>query len=82
MARRRTERIVYHVAPDSSAERWIVSQEQGDFRREFDKKFDAVEFAKQKARQEKLCQVKVLTRGGNMEYESTYGKDPRNILDD
>ena len=79
MARRRNEKIVYHVTPDSSAERWVVSREKGDFRRKFEKKIDAVEFAKQRAKQEKLSQVKVHTRGGNMEYESTYGKDPRNI---
>ena len=72
----RGQRMVYHVVPDASAERWVVSQENAEFRREFDKKEEAVEFAKNRARQASLGQVKVHTRDGNMEYESTYGEDP------
>lgn len=69
-------REVYHVVPDASAERWVVSQENNDFRREFDRKEDAVDFAKNKARSAALGQVKVHKLDGNMEYESTYGNDP------
>ncbi|MGV3530309.1 MAG: DUF2188 domain-containing protein [Flavisolibacter sp.] len=77
MAERDAERQVYHVVPNSSAERWVVSQENDEFRREFDTKEEAVEFAKDRASRASLGQVKVHTHDGNMEYESTYGNDPR-----
>jgi hypothetical protein len=76
MAQARNGRKVYHVVPDASAERWVVSEENAEFRREFDSKLDAEEFAKERAREAELGQVKVHTRDGNMEYESTYGEDP------
>ena len=72
-----TERVVYHVVPNASAERWVVSQENAELRREFDTKEEAVDFAKERARKEALGQVKVHKKDGNMEYESTYGEDPR-----
>ena len=71
------DRTVYHVVPNSSAERWVVSQENAEFRREFDTKEEAVEFAKERARGQEPSQVKVHKKDGNMEYESTYGDDPR-----
>jgi hypothetical protein len=77
MAQTTKDRVVYHVVPNSSAERWVVSQENAAFRREFDTKEEAVEFAKERARAEELGQVKVHKKDGNMEYESTYGEDPR-----
>jgi hypothetical protein len=58
------ERLVYHVVPNSSGEKWVVSQEKA-------------EFAKEHARKAPLGQVKVHKQDGNMEYESTYGEDPR-----
>jgi hypothetical protein len=77
MAQATKDRIVYHVVPNSSAERWVVSQENAEFRREFDTKEEAVEFAKERAKQAELGQIKVHKKDGNMEYESTYGEDPR-----
>jgi hypothetical protein len=77
MAQTTKDRVVYHVVPNSSAERWVVSQENAEFRREFDTKEEAVEFAKERARSAELGQVKVHKKDGNMEYESTYGEDPR-----
>lgn len=77
MAQTTKDRVVYHVVPNSSGERWVVSQEKAEFRREFDTKDEAVEFAKDRARKEELGQVKVHKKDGNMEYESTYGEDPR-----
>jgi hypothetical protein len=77
MATTTKQRLVYHVVPNSSGERWVVSQEKAEFRREFDTKEEAVEFAKERARQAELGQVKVHKKDGNMEYESTYGDDPR-----
>jgi hypothetical protein len=72
-------RFVYHVTPDASAERWIVSLENADFRREFNTKEEAETFAKQRAQREELAQVKVHKRDGNMDHEATYGEYPRNI---
>ena len=79
VARRDTGRVVYHVSPEASANRWVVSQENGLFRREFDTKEEAEDFAKQRAQLEKLSQVKVHKKDGTMDYESTYGDDPRHI---
>lgn len=71
------DRTVYHVVPDASATRWVVSRENDSFREEFDTKEEAVQAAKSRARGEEPSQVKVHTKDGNMEYESTYGEDPR-----
>jgi hypothetical protein len=76
MAQNKSEREVYHVVPNSSAERWVVSQERAEFRKEFDTKEEAVEFARQRAKAATLGQIKVHKSDGNMEYESTYGDDP------
>jgi hypothetical protein len=46
-------------------------------RQEFRTKEEAVNAAKERARGEEPSQVKVHTSDGNMEYESTYGDDPR-----
>ncbi|MES1211023.1 MAG: DUF2188 domain-containing protein [Acidobacteriota bacterium] len=72
----KTERTVYHVVPNSSAEKWLVTQENASFRREFDTKEEAVEEARRLAQAAELGQVKVHKKDGNMEYESTYGEDP------
>lgn len=74
-------RTVYHVVPDSSAEQWLVTQEDSDFREEYQTKAGAVEAAKTRARGAEPSQVKVHTSDGNMEYESTYGEDPRRSPD-
>ncbi len=76
MTKQNTERIVFHVSPDASAKRWVVSTENTEFRKEFDNKQEAEDFAKKRAQQFELSQVKVHKKDGNMEYESTYGKDP------
>lgn len=70
------ERKVYHVVPNSSAEKWLVSQENATFRREFDTKEEAIEEARRLAQAAELGQIKVHKKDGNMEYESTYGEDP------
>jgi hypothetical protein len=77
MAQATKERVVYHVVPNASAEKWVVSQENAELRREFDTKEEALEFAKERASSAELGQVKVHKKDGNMEYESTYGEDPR-----
>lgn len=72
-----SNRIVYHVVPNADQSRWVVSQEKAEFRREFGTKEEAERFAKERARAEEPSQVKVHKLDGNMEYESTYGDDPR-----
>ena len=71
-----SNRTVYHVVPDASGERWLVTQENGSFREEHQKKEDAVDAARERARAQAPSQVKVHKSDGNMEYESTYGSDP------
>lgn len=69
-------RVVYHVVPNASAEKWVVSQENADYRSEHDTKEEAVQEARRLAQQAELGQIKVHKKDGNMEYESTYGADP------
>jgi hypothetical protein len=79
MASRNSERAVYHVTPDASVERWIVSLENSNYRQEFETKTAAEKFAKEAAQNNGRAQLKVHRKDGNMDYESTYGDDPRNI---
>ena len=72
-----SNRTVYHVVPNSSGEEWLITQENGDYRQQFRTKEAAVAAAKERARGQEPSQVKVHTADGNMEYESTYGDDPR-----
>ena len=69
------QRTVYHVTPDSAVERWVVSQENGDVWREFDRKEEALQFARKKAQFDRISQVTIHGRDGSTEYESTYGED-------
>lgn len=68
-----TPRTVYHVVPDTRGERWLVTQDDTGFQQEFDRKSDAVVFAKVRARGRTPSQVKVHNQAGRMDYESTYG---------
>lgn len=73
-----SDRTVYHVVPDASGDEWVVSLENNDsFRQEYRTKQQAEDAAKDLAREQQPSQVKVHTSDGNMEYESTYGEDPR-----
>lgn len=74
-----SNRTVYHVTPNSDLSKWLVVREKDDsFREEHDTKDEAERAAKERARKEQPSQVKVHKKDGNMEYESTYGDDPRN----
>ncbi len=73
-----SDRTVYHVVPNADRSRWVISRENDDrFREEYETKEAAVDAAKGRARGEEPSQVKVHLSDGNMEYESTYGDDPR-----
>lgn len=72
------DRTVYHVVPDASGRQWLVTQENADeFRETYRTKREAVVAAKERALGQEPSQVKVHTSDGNMDYESTYGDDPR-----
>lgn len=72
-----SDRTVYHVVPDATGDKWVISEERNDtFRQEFGTKEEAVRAAKERARGQEPSQVKVHRSDGNMEYESTYGEDP------
>ncbi|MBW3671354.1 MAG: DUF2188 domain-containing protein [Acidobacteria bacterium] len=73
-----SDRSVYHVVPNFDKSKWLVTREHDDnFRQEYETKAEAVDAAKSRARGEEPSQVKVHLENGNMEYESTYGDDPR-----
>jgi hypothetical protein len=72
-----SDRTVYHVVPDATGDKWVISEERNDtFRQEFGTKEEAARAAKERARGQEPSQVKVHRSDGNMEYESTYGEDP------
>ena len=76
-----SDRTVYHVVPDASGDQWVVSREDNDsFREEYRTKKEAVRAAKERARGEEPSQVKVHKRDGNLDYESTYGRDPSRFV--
>jgi hypothetical protein len=77
VASKKNGRVVYHVVPDASGDKWLVSQENASYRTEHETKEEAVKEAKRLAQEADLGQVKVHKKDGNMEYESTYGEDPR-----
>ena len=72
-----SNRTVYHVVPDATAQEWVVSRENDDsFREQYRTKDEALNAARDRARRDEPSQVKVHRSDGNMEYESTYGSDP------
>jgi hypothetical protein len=73
-----SDRTVYHVVPNADQSKWLVTREKDkEFREEYETKSSAEEAAKERARGEEPSQVKVHLQNGNMDYESTYGDDPR-----
>ena len=72
-----SNRTVYHVVPNASADAWVVSEENNEtFREEYRTKEEAVQAAKERARGQEPAQVKVHKSDGNMDDESTYRGDP------
>lgn len=71
-------RTVFHVTPNVNG--WEVRQEGSDVT-EFlvDNKDNAVEHARELAKQREPSQVIIHTRDGQFETEYTYGDDPRDI---
>ena len=70
-----SNRTVYHVAPNSRGDNWLITQEGNDSsRQEFRTKAEAALAAKLRARMQEPSQVKFHGSDGNTEYESTYGE--------
>lgn len=65
------------VSPDGDGGWDVKSQGAERAARSFDDKIDAVDFAKQVAKNAPLGQVLIQGRDGRIQTEYTYGKDPR-----
>jgi hypothetical protein len=65
---------VYHVTPAEAANRWLVYQENSNFKREYDRIEDAVSIARLKAHLDGFSKVKVHNVDGRID-ESTYWED-------
>ena len=70
-----SNRTVYHVVPNTSGDKWLLSQENSDSKcDDFRTKQEAVEAAKARVRKQEPSQVKVHKSDGSIEYESAYGQ--------
>jgi hypothetical protein len=73
------ERAVFHVTSNDDG-KWKVEREgAGGAGNVFEDKEEAVRQAKSLAQGAQLGQVIVHGRDGRIQYENTYGADPRNI---
>ena len=71
------KRTVFHVVPDATGTRWLVTQEGNDSRPDsFESKELAVEAAKKLAQAHGPSLLQVHSRDGAIEYESSYEEDP------
>jgi len=71
-------RAVFHVTPHDDG-KWKVEREGGGHEGStYENKDDAVRHAKEAAQLGPLGQVIVHGRDGRIEFENTYGADPRN----
>lgn len=69
------DRVVYRVLPDHGD--WKVKVQGTEDEESFERKTEAVQYAKEAAREEPPSQVVVHRQDGRIQYESTYGDDPR-----
>ena len=68
-------RKVYWVSPDG--ENWKVKAEGAERSTKiFDRKQDAIDFARQLAKNQQPSQIKIQNQKGIIQEERTYGKDP------
>ena len=71
-------RTVFHVTPNANG--WEVRQQGSDATEVLvDNKDNAVEHARELAKEREPSQVIIHTRDGKFEKEYTYGDDPRDI---
>jgi hypothetical protein len=74
-----TQRTVYLVLPESDRDRWLVTREHNGwlFRRTYRTKAEAVSEGRSRAERHEPSQLKVLRSDGNLEFQTTYGGEPR-----
>ena len=73
------ERAVYHVTPKDDG-KWKVEREgAGHYGVTYEDKDEAVRQAKELAHRGERGQVIIHGRDGRLQFENTYGEDPRNI---
>ncbi|HVL81305.1 MAG TPA: DUF2188 domain-containing protein [Actinomycetota bacterium] len=72
-----SERVTYHVTPFGNG--WKVAAQGAEYEVVRDNKDDAVNEAKELAKQQGLGQVIVHNQDGKIADEFTYGEDPRDI---
>jgi len=73
------QRAVFHVTPNEDG-KWKVEQEgAGHHGVLYEDKAGAVRDAKELAQRGNLGQVIIHGRDGRIQYENTYGNDPRNV---
>lgn len=71
-----TKRNVYHVTP-SKIGGWDIKKEGGKkASKRTDRKKDAVDYARGRAKSEKPGQIKIHKQDGTIQTEHTYGQDP------
>ena len=68
-----THRTEYHVRPNATGDFWLVIQEHGGYREQFNGKDDAVRHALQLAQEQEPSDVKVYTHDGRLDCERSYG---------
>jgi hypothetical protein len=73
-------RLVLHVTPHDDG-KWEVEQEGGGVQSTFEDKDHAVAEATNQAKSAASGQIIVHGRDGKIQFERTYGQDPRNIPD-
>ncbi len=70
------KRNVYHVVPTKGGD-WGIKKEHGERSvKNFDTQKDAIDAAKDIARNQEPAQVKIHGENGKIRDEHTYGKDP------
>ncbi len=71
-----SKRKVYHIVPKEKG--WSMKREGSDRAlKNFERKQDAVNYAREKLRQDQPSQVKIHKKDGKIQTEHTYGSDPR-----
>jgi len=69
------KRKVYHIVPREKG--WSMKREGSDrAMKNFTRKKDAMDYARQRAKAEQPSQVKIHKKDGTIQSEHAYGKDP------
>jgi hypothetical protein len=81
LGRMAPHRIAYHVVPDPAGDQWLVTQEDNPrFRDRYRTKAEAVAAGRARAEAHEPSRLAVHQGDGRMEFEATYGGDPRRFF--